>query len=59
MKKETITQVILTAEDGMYLTDGEVYGKTVVLPAGANPEAWREVPEEAYVAHLEAQEAAL
>jgi hypothetical protein len=59
MKKETITQVILTAEDGMYLTDGEVYGKTAVLPAGADPEVWREVPEEAYLAHLEAQAAAL
>ena len=46
MKKETITQIILTAEDGMCLTNGETYGKTVVLPENADPAAWREIPEE-------------
>lgn len=45
MKTETITQIILTADEGMYLTDGETYGKTVVLPASADPAEWREVTE--------------
>lgn len=45
MKSETITQRILTADDGMYLTDGETYGKTIVLPVDADASVWREVAE--------------
>ena len=45
MKTETITQRILTADEGMYLTDGETYGTTVVLPADADYSAWKEVTE--------------
>ena len=45
MKKETLTQIILTAEENMYLTNGETYGKTVVLPLGADTELWTEVSE--------------
>ena len=45
MKTETITQRILTAEEGMYLTDGVTYGKTVVLPVDADHTVWREVRE--------------
>lgn len=45
MKKETLTQIILTAEENMYLTNGETYGKTVVLPLGADTESWTEVSE--------------
>ena len=46
MKKETFTQIILTAEEDMYLTNGETYGKTVVLPLGADTSAWTEVTED-------------
>ena len=46
MKKETFTQIILTAEEDMYLTNGETYGKTVVLPADADYSVWREVTED-------------
>lgn len=46
MKSETITQRILTADEGMYLTNGETYGKTVVLPAEADYSAWYEVTED-------------
>ena len=42
---KTITQIILTAEEGMCLTDGETYGKTVVLPTNADAGKWREIPE--------------
>lgn len=46
MKTETITQTILTADEGKYLFNGETYGKTVVLPVGADVSAWKEVAEE-------------
>ena len=46
MKKETFTQIILAAEEDMYLTNGETYGKTVVLPLGADTSAWTEVTED-------------
>lgn len=45
MKTEVITQRILTADEGMYLTDGEIYGKTVVLPMSADSTVWREVAQ--------------
>lgn len=46
MKIETITQTILTADEGKYLFNGETYGTTVVLPAGADTSVWREVSAE-------------
>ena len=46
MKKETLTQIILTAEDGKYLYNGSTYGKTVVLPKDADLTLWQEVREE-------------
>lgn len=52
MKTKTVTQIILTAEEGKYLTDGETYGKTVVLPVDADPSRWYEITE----AEKEAQE---
>ena len=45
MKTQMITQRILTADEGKFLTDGETYGKTVVLPMSADPAEWREVTE--------------
>lgn len=45
MKSEIVKQRILTADEGMYLTNGETYGKTVVLPADADYSAWHEVTE--------------
>ena len=48
MIKETITQVILTADEGKYLTNGETYGKTVILPETANQSDWYEITEEEY-----------
>ena len=46
MKTQIVEQRILTADEGMFLTDGETYGKTVVLPVDADPSEWREVTEE-------------
>lgn len=45
---KVIKQVILTAEEGFYLTDGKSYGKTVILPAGENTANWHEITKEAY-----------
>lgn len=45
MKSQIIEQRILTADEGMYLTDGNTYGKTVVLPAAADHSQWKEVTE--------------
>ena len=53
MKKETIKQIILTADEGMYLTNGETYGKTVVLPETANTNDWYEITEEEYKSIVE------
>lgn len=48
MKKETIKQVILTADTGKVLTNGETYATTVVLPASADITIWQEITEEEY-----------
>ena len=45
MKTQTVTQIYLTADEGKFLTNGDVVGKTVVLPAGADPAAWWEITE--------------
>jgi len=56
MKKETIKQIILTADEGMYLTNGETYGKTVVLPESADQSVWYEITEAEYEKILKEQE---
>lgn len=45
MKSEIVKQRILTADDGMYLTNGETRGKTVVLNAEADHSMWYEITE--------------
>lgn len=41
---------VLYAEDGMVLTDGNVYGKVIYLAEGADVSAFWEIPEEEYEA---------
>ena len=53
MISNKITQIILTADEGMYLTDGKTYAKTVVLPEGADTTVWQEITEEEYNAFVE------
>ena len=36
---------VLTASQGMILTDGTDGGKVIYLPDGADAEAWYEIPE--------------
>ena len=59
MKKETIEQIILTADEGMYLTNGDTYGTTVVLPKGADVSQWYEITKEKYERIMKEQEEAL
>ena len=56
MKTQIIQQRILTADEGKYLTDGETYGKTVVLPAEADHSVWKEVSPEQLPAYDEGEE---
>ena len=56
MTEETIKQIILTADEGMYLTNGETYGKTVVLPESANTNDWYEITEQEYAQAIAEQE---
>lgn len=46
MKEKIVEQRILTAEEGMVLTDGKTYGKTVVVPSEADYSVWQEIKEE-------------
>ena len=52
MKKEIIKQIKLTADEGMYLTNGEIFGKRVILPESADQNEWREITEEEYAEKL-------
>lgn len=46
----------ITASDGMWLTDGEAYGKTVYLGVNDKPENWYEISEQEYEEILAEQE---
>ena len=46
MKTKTVKQIILTADEGMYLTNGECYGQEVILPESADANEWYEITEE-------------
>ena len=45
MKIEIVEQRVLTADEGMTLTNGDTYGKTVVLPITSNTADWREITD--------------
>ena len=44
MKERTI----LYADEGMILTDGEIYGREILLAEGMTAEKFREIPEAEY-----------
>ena len=46
MKIEIVEQRVLTADKGMTLTNGETFGKTVVLPPSADVAVWHEITDE-------------
>ena len=49
-------RIKLIAKDGMVLTNGEVYGKTVYLGIGDKPENWHEISEEEYKEKLNVED---
>lgn len=48
MKTETITRVKLTAEKGMVLTNGEIFGREVYLSIADKAENYHEITEAEY-----------
>ena len=56
MIHDTITINKITADDGMWLTNGETYSKEVYLGRDSNAENWREITEEEYRSILEQEE---
>lgn len=49
------TRTVLYAEEGMILTDGEIYGKQIFLADGSDPATYREITDEEYEAIQQAQ----
>lgn len=47
---------VLKADEGMRLTDGEIYAKTVLLPEGRTAEEFSEITEETYEEIMKEQE---
>lgn len=45
-KIETKNSIILTADEGKYLSNDETYGTRVILPLSADHFVWREVTED-------------
>lgn len=45
MTKETVEITKLTASEGMTLTNGEAFGKTIFLGVNDNPENWHEITD--------------
>ena len=46
-------RIILYADEGKILTDGEIYGSTVYLSEGRNPSDFYEITEKEYSEVLE------
>lgn len=49
-------RIILKANDGYILTNGDIYGSIVYLGAGDKQENWREMPIEEYNEIIKAEE---
>ena len=52
-----VTRIVLTADEGKVLTDGENYGKQIFLAEGKTAEGYYEITEKEYNEIVEKQEA--
>ena len=43
-------RIVLTAKDGMVLTNGEIYGKEIYLAEGVSANSFYEITEDEYLA---------
>ena len=48
------TRMVLYADDGMVLTNGEHYGKVIWLAEGADPAVYRQITETEFETWMEA-----
>ena len=55
MKQTEITLIKLTATEGYYLTNGEVYGKEIYLGVNDSPDNWHEITAEEMEKRLSAE----
>lgn len=56
MKVETIIRKKITASEGMVLTDGEIYGRTIYLAEGKSEADFYEISEEQYQEKMKEEE---
>ena len=56
MITQIVKQRIMIADEGKFLTDGETFGTTVVLPAEADHTVWKEVAPDQLPAYDEEEE---
>ena len=54
MKIQTSPHIILEAETGCYLYNGEFVGKKVILPSEEHKQYWHEITQAEYLALMEA-----
>ena len=52
------TRIVITADDGMVLTNGEIYGKSIFLAEGVSTNDFCEISDEEYVAAMAEREEA-
>ena len=50
-------RIVLTADEGMVLTNGTDYGKEIWLAEGADPAAYHQITEAEYNAIVESEQA--
>ena len=50
MREEILTQRVLIADEGQFLTNGKTSGEVATLPIDADKSIWREITEEEKIA---------